>query len=117
MKITGRKGLDRSERKDVICKARRQLAAVELPATKNSSSFTLLGLFAAIDLAYIVGGFCGTDKFRLRCGISKVMLLPDSIQPLKTMYQPYNPIQKEEKVREKGDMKAEQYLKEKKLSL
>ena len=23
----------------------------------------LLGLFAAIDLAYIVGGFCGTDKF------------------------------------------------------
>lgn len=34
----------------------------------------LLGLFAAIDLAYIVGGFCGTDK--LRYSISKGLRFP-----------------------------------------
>lgn len=45
----------------------------------------LLGLFAAIDLAYIVGGFCGTDKFPIEVRhLQRVMLpLPDSIQPLK----------------------------------
>lgn len=45
----------------------------------------LLGLFAAIDLAYIVGGFCGTDKFPIEVQHLQRIALPqtDSIQPLK----------------------------------
>ena len=45
----------------------------------------LLGLFAAIDLAYIVGGFCGTDKFPNEVRHLQRVALPrtDSIQPLK----------------------------------
>lgn len=45
----------------------------------------LLGLFAAIDLAYIVGGFCGTDKFPIEVQHIQRIVLPeaDSIQPLK----------------------------------
>ena len=45
----------------------------------------LLGLFAAIDLAYIVGGFCGTDKFPIEVQYLQRIALPqtDSIQPLK----------------------------------
>ena len=45
----------------------------------------LLGLFAAIDLAYIVGGFCGTDKFPIEVRHLQRIALPqtDSIQPLK----------------------------------
>ena len=44
-----------------------------------------LGLFAAIDLAYIVGGFCGTDKFPIEVQHLQRIALPqtDSIQPLK----------------------------------
>ena len=42
-------------------------------------------LFAAIDLAYIVGGFCGTDKFPIEVQHLQRIALPqtDSIQPLK----------------------------------
>ena len=44
----------------------------------------LLGLFAAIDLAYIVGGFCGTDKFPIEVQLQRIALHEaDSIQPLK----------------------------------
>ena len=45
----------------------------------------LLGLFAAIDLAYIVGGFCGTDKFPIEVRHLQRVALPrtDSIQPIK----------------------------------
>lgn len=45
----------------------------------------LLGLFAAIDLACIVGGFCGTDKFPIEVRHFQRIALPqtDSIQPLK----------------------------------
>ena len=45
----------------------------------------LLGLFAAIDLAYIVGGFCGTDKFPIEVQHLQRIAFPqtDSIQPLK----------------------------------
>ena len=45
----------------------------------------LLGLFAAIDLAYIVGGFCGTDKFPIEVRHLQRVALPrtDSIQPFK----------------------------------
>lgn len=45
----------------------------------------LLGLFAAIDLACIVGGFCGTDKFPIEVRHLKRIAFPqtDSIQPLK----------------------------------
>ena len=45
----------------------------------------LLGLFAAIDLACIVGGFCGTDKFPIEVRHLQRIALPqaDSIQPLK----------------------------------
>ena len=45
----------------------------------------LLGLFAAIDLAYIVGGFCGTDKFPIEVRHLQRIAFPqtDSIQPLK----------------------------------
>lgn len=45
----------------------------------------LLGLFAAIDLAYIVGGFCGTDKFPIEVQHIQRIVLPqtDSIEPLK----------------------------------
>ena len=43
----------------------------------------LLGLFAAIDLAYIVGGFCRTDKFPIEVQHLQRIALPqtDSIQP------------------------------------
>ncbi|EFI39630.1 LOW QUALITY PROTEIN: conserved hypothetical protein, partial [Bacteroides sp. 3_1_23] len=45
----------------------------------------LLGLFAAIDLAYIVGGFCGKDKFPIEVQHIQRIVLPqtDSIQPFK----------------------------------
>ena len=45
----------------------------------------LLGLFAAIDLACIVGGFCGTDKFPIEVRHLQRIAFPqtDSIQPLK----------------------------------
>lgn len=45
----------------------------------------LLGLFAAIDLAYIVGGFCGTDKFPIEVRHLQRIAIPqtDSIQPFK----------------------------------
>lgn len=45
----------------------------------------LLGLFAAIDLACIVGGFCGTDRFPIEVRHLQRIALPqaDSIQPLK----------------------------------
>ena len=45
----------------------------------------LLGLFAAIDLAYIVGGFCGTDKFPIEVRHLQRVALPRtySIQPFK----------------------------------
>lgn len=45
----------------------------------------LLGLFAAIDLAYIVGGFCGTDKFPVEVRHLQRIAIPqtDSIQPFK----------------------------------
>lgn len=44
----------------------------------------LLGLFAAVDLAYIVGGFCGKDKFPIEVQHIQRIVLPqtDSIQPL-----------------------------------
>lgn len=44
----------------------------------------LLGLFAAVDLAYIVGGFCGKDKFPIEVQhIQRIVLSQtDSIQPL-----------------------------------
>ena len=42
-------------------------------------------LFAAIDLACIVGGFCGTDKFPIEVRHLQRIAFPqtDSIQPLK----------------------------------
>lgn len=44
----------------------------------------LLGLFAAVDLAYIVGGFCGKDKFPIEVQHIQRIVLPqtDSIKPL-----------------------------------
>lgn len=44
----------------------------------------LLGLFAAVDLAYIVGGFCGKDKFPIEVQHIQRIVFPqtDSIQPL-----------------------------------
>ena len=44
----------------------------------------LLGLFAAVDLAYIVGGFCGKDKFPIEVQYIQRVVFPqtDSIQPL-----------------------------------
>ncbi len=44
----------------------------------------LLGFFAAVDLAYIVGGFCGKDKFPIEVQHIQRIVLPqaDSIQPL-----------------------------------
>lgn len=44
----------------------------------------LLGLFAAVDLAYIVGGFCGKDKFPIEVQHIRRIVFPqtDSIQPL-----------------------------------
>lgn len=38
----------------------------------------LLGLFAAIDLAYIVGGFCGTDKFPIEVQHLQRIALPQT---------------------------------------
>lgn len=60
------------------------MAAAELPAAKDYHPY-LLGLFAAIDLAYIVDGFCGTDKFPIEVQHLQRIALPqtDSIQPLK----------------------------------
>ena len=45
----------------------------------------LLGMFAAIDLAYIAGGFCGTDQFPIEVQHIRRVVLPqtDSIKPLK----------------------------------
>ena len=40
----------------------------------------LLGLFAAIDLAYIVGGFCGTDKFPIEVQHLQRIALPQTDQ-------------------------------------
>ena len=44
----------------------------------------LLGLFAAIDLAYIVGGFCGKESFPIEVQHIQRIVLPqtDSNQPL-----------------------------------
>ena len=39
----------------------------------------LLGLFAAVDLAYIAGGFCGTDQYPIEVQLPQT----DSIKPLK----------------------------------
>lgn len=38
----------------------------------------LLGLFAAIDLACIVGGFCGTDKFPIEVRHLQRIALPQT---------------------------------------
>ena len=45
----------------------------------------LLGLFAAVDLAYIAGGFCGTDQYPIEVQHIHRVVLPqtDSIKPLK----------------------------------
>lgn len=44
----------------------------------------LLGLFAAVDLAYIVGGFCGKERFPIEVQHIQRIVLPeaDSNQPL-----------------------------------
>lgn len=46
--------------------------------------FWLLGLFAAVDLAYIVGGFCGKERFPIEVRHIQRIVLPeaDSNQPL-----------------------------------
>ena len=42
----------------------------------------LLGLFAAIDLACIVGGFCGTDKFPIEVRhLQRIAFPPDGQYP------------------------------------
>ena len=45
----------------------------------------LLGLFAAVDLAYIAGVFCGTDQYPIEVQHIHRVVLPqtDSIKPLK----------------------------------
>lgn len=44
----------------------------------------LLGLFAAVNLAYIVGGFCGKERFPIEVRHIQRIVLPeaDSNQPL-----------------------------------
>ena len=46
---------------------------------------SLLGLFAAVDLAYIAGVFCGTDQYPIEVQHIHRVVLPqtDSIKPLK----------------------------------
>lgn len=43
----------------------------------------LLGLFAAVDLAYIAGGFCGTNQYPIEVQHIHRIVLPqtDSIKP------------------------------------
>ena len=45
----------------------------------------LLGLFAAVDLAYIAGAFCGTNPYPIEVQHIRRVVLPqtDSIKPLK----------------------------------
>lgn len=47
----------------------------------------LLGLFAAIDLAYIAGGFCGTNQYPIEVRHIQRIMLPDtdSIQSLNSL--------------------------------
>lgn len=78
----------------------------------------LLGLFAAIDLAYIVGGFCGTDKFPIEVRhLQGWRFLGRTVSNhSKTMY-PMTQSDKKEEVKEKETLKAEPVSqKEKKLS-
>ena len=48
----------------------------------------LLGLFAAVDLAYIAGGFCGTNQYPIEVQHIHRIVLPqtDSIKPLKLSF-------------------------------
>jgi len=74
----------RTEKDRHIAKLRRRWQQLSYRQQKVIILY-LLGLFAAIDLAYIVGGFCGTDKFPIEVQyLQRVVLLrTDSIQPFK----------------------------------
>lgn len=74
----------RTEKDRYIIKLRRRWQRLSCRQQKVVILY-LLGLFAAIDLACIVGGFCGTDKFPIEVRHLQRIALPqaDSIQPLK----------------------------------
>lgn len=74
----------RTEKDRYIIKLRRRWQRLSCRQQKVIILY-LLGLFAAIDLACIVGGFCGTDKFPIEVRHLQRIALPqaDSIQPLK----------------------------------